>query len=314
MSPRPLRRRSDPLIAAFELADRGLAAEALAQALGTIEGSAPQGRAREDAARALARIAHSAERHGDLSSASRAIHEALRLVPSYADFHYRKASVLLAQQNWAEARRSLDAALKINPRYVAARVERALLDAREGLLGEALETLRRLGEEHPVEQPRAFRQGLDRLGHADWEEAGALLKQALRLEDREAAETIEECHRLFEQGERAAALRLLRAVLPGRERYADLHYLMGVAELEEGYVDDALDSFSRALELQPNYHSARIQFARALEGLGDLAQAQDQVARVLEHEPGNPLALELQERWSRRPGHAAARRAARGPA
>ena len=81
--------------------------------------------------------------------------------------------------------------------------------------------------------------------------------------------------------------------------WSDLHYLLGASELEDGAFDDALASFCRALELQPDYHAARVQLARTLESLGDQAQAEEQAALVLEADPHHPQALELCERWTR---------------
>jgi hypothetical protein len=51
-----------------------------------------------------------------------------------------------------------------------------------------------------------------------------------------------------------------------------------------------------------------VQFARALEALGDIGQARDQVALVLREDPQHAQALELDGRWtrSRRGGRPAA--------
>jgi tetratricopeptide (TPR) repeat protein len=93
---------------------------------------------------------------------------------------------------------------------------------------------------------------------------------------------------------------MLRASIGTRETYADLHHLLGVAELEAGLYDDALASLARALELQPDFHDARVGLARVLEAFGDIAQATEQVGLVLRHEPDHAQALALQERWTRR--------------
>jgi len=101
-------------------------------------------------------------------------------------------------------------------------------------------------------------------------------------------------------GDIEGAIRLLRAAIGTRETYADLHHLLGVAELEAGAYDDALASLARALELQPDFHDARVAFARVLEAFGDLAQASEQIGLVLRQDPDHAQALALHERWSRR--------------
>jgi tetratricopeptide (TPR) repeat protein len=249
---------------------------------------------------ALGQVARLAEEAGAGAEAIEALDAALALAPDYADFHHRRGCLLIAAQRRGEARAALDRALAINPRYVAARLERALLDAREGLLGEALAALRALDEERRVEEPRAFQRGLRSLERADWDEAGALLKSALRLPDPALERRIAHHQALMAQGDYSQALHSLREAVTAHPGYPDLHHLLGCCELETGFTDDAIASFARALELNPDYHAARVQFARALEAQGDLVQAGEQVALVLEADPAHGPALEMEQRWSRR--------------
>lgn len=308
MSPRPIEpERAEAFEACVERARGGAHREAIRDLTAALAGVSVRGRLQGLAVNCLGRIGRLAEEAGDLESAEGALAEAARLAPGFADVHYRLALVRLAAQKRAEARRDLDAALRINPRYVGARVERALLDAREGFLGEALDALRQLGREARAGDSRVFGEGLASLQHADWDEAGTLLRRALRLSDPGPARAIEEFHARRAGADPAGALETLQAALDANPDYADLHYLMGTAELEEGAYDDAVASLAHALEIQPDYHAARVQLARALEALGDVAQAEEQAALVLESDPSHPQALELSERWVRL--HRAHRRA-----
>jgi len=295
MTPRPREPESPPIEQSLELAREGRHAEALAGLTTLLEKSGLHVQHRSTAAGALGRIARMAEATGDLASAEQALSQALHIAPNFPDLHFQLACVRLRGQQRPAARRSLEAALKINPKYVAARVELALLDAREGLLGEALETFRSLGEHHAVSEPRAFQQGLKSLERADWDEAGALQVNDTRIED-----SVHEYRALMAQGRPDHAVQLLRETVKRHEGYADLHCLLGQAELEAGHCDDAVASFARALELHPDYHAARIEFARALEALGDLTQGLEQVALVLQADPDHPQALQMHARWTRR--------------
>lgn len=300
MSPRPLQPEGSAFEPAIAMARDGRLDEAFAALSGMLSGGTGGGRRRDAGALAFAQVARLAEAAGDSDTALRALDEALRLAPGFADFHYRRGCVLIDRQARPAARAALERALSINPRYVAARLELSLLDAREGLLGESLATLRALGEAHPVEDPRSFQQGLKSLERADWEEAGAFLKRAMRLSDPAVDQTLERHRALIAQGDHVSALHALREAVVAHPGYPDLHCLLGGCELEAGLVDDALASLARALELHPDYHAARVQFARTLEALGDLDQAGEQVALVLQEEPAHPQALELQARWTRR--------------
>ena len=305
MSPRPLPTETAPFEPALALAREGRMSEALSALREAVRISVGRGQRRSAGALAFAQVAKIAEAGGDLETAVLALDSALELTPEYADFHLRRGCLMLARQQRAQARVSFDRALRINPKYVAARLEQALLDAREGFLGEALASLRALDEEHRVEEPRAFQQGLKSLERADWDEAGALLKSALQLSDPVIDELLTQHNALMAQGEHQRALQSLREAVTAHPGYPDLHYLLGCCELEAGLTDDAIGSLTRALELHPDYHAARVQFARALENLGDLAQAGEQVALVLQVDPMQAQALDLQRRWSRRrsPGH-----------
>jgi tetratricopeptide (TPR) repeat protein len=284
--------------AAVRTARAGRHAEAIEQLVRQArEGALPLAR-KIAAADALAHIARLAEAAGDSAPAALALEEALRLRPDYPDLHHRRARLLLRLQRRTEARRELDRALALNPRYTAARLERALLDAAEGFIGEALDSLRLLARETEIERPLVFEQGLESLERADWEEAGALLAGALALDEPADGSALDRARALLEAGDAAQAAGLLQAALPGREGWPDLHYLLGSAELQRGQYDDALSTLARALELNPDFHAARLQFARALAGVGDLAQAGEQVALVLQQDPAHPQALQLHERWT----------------
>ena len=263
----------------------------------TREGALPQSR-KVAAADALAHIGRLAEAAGDAVQGAAALEVAQRFRSDYPDLHYHRARLLLQLKRRREARRELDRALALNPRYTAARIERALLDAAEGFIGEALESLRALAREIPVERPLVFQQGLESLERAEWEEAGVLFSGALALDEPAEGSVLERARAWLEAGDAVQAAGLLQAALPGRESWPDLHYLLGSAELQCGHYDDALSTLARALELNPDFHAARLQFARALDGVGELAQAGDQVALVLQRDPAHPGALELHERWT----------------
>jgi tetratricopeptide (TPR) repeat protein len=259
------------------------------------------------AAAALARVARISEDAEDWTAAERALTVALALRPGFPDLHFHRARVLIATGRRADGRAALERALALHPGYVAARVERALLDAREGLIGEALDSLRQLAREARVEEPRAFERGLACLEEADWREAGAHLARALKVSDPALEEKIERFKALLETGEAAGAATLIRETLASHPGYPDLHYLLGTAELRQGHADDAVATLARALELQPDFHAARVQCARALHALGETRQAIALLAQVLAAVPGHAEAGELEQRWAARGRDAAGR-------
>jgi tetratricopeptide (TPR) repeat protein len=307
MTPRPEDAPPPEFELPLRLAREGLRDEAIAWIEHSMHERQLPDSVRAAAAAALVRIARFAEDADDWARAERAIGAALDLRPGFPDLHFHRARVLLAAGHRAAARAALDAALALHPGYVAARVELALLDAREGLIGESLAALRALARECRVEEPRAFERGLARLEEADWSEAGAFLSRALRLSDPALEERLERFRALLEAGDAGTAAALIRDTLEQHPGYPDLYFLLGSAELRQGHPDDALASLARALELHPDFHAARVQFARALHAVGDSGPALRALGQVLEAEPGHTEALELRQRWAARPP------AARGP-
>jgi tetratricopeptide (TPR) repeat protein len=80
------------------------------------EGALPPAR-QAAAADAVTHVARLAEAAGDAAQAAAALEMALRLRPDYPDLHYRRARLLLRLQRRPEARRELERALALNPRY-----------------------------------------------------------------------------------------------------------------------------------------------------------------------------------------------------
>ena len=252
----------------------------------------------EAAAEVLAEVARVAQVAGDLESALGALDQALEARPGHADLHYRRACVLLRMKQGAAARAALDRALTINPRYVAARIERAQLDAREGFLTEALGALRALSREAPIGESEEFQKGLRRLDQGEWEEAQLLFGQALGTHEDGVRERLQRVEALMQDEDNGRAMTELHQAIAEHPAYPDLHARLGRVELSQGYWDDAASSFGKALELNPAFHDARVGLALALEAIGMRAQAIEQLALVLEHAPQHAHARELEARWA----------------
>lgn len=248
----------------------------------------------------LGEIAAAAEQSGEHELALRAVRLACETAPTWADLQLRRGRLLASLGRRTEAREALDAALRLNPRYRAARVERALLDAREGRIAEAADALQSLATESPVAEPMALQQGLRALSEAEFDDASALLRRALADQDPRLTAQIRQYQDLIGRDEPVLALQVLRGAVSEYPGYPDLHVLLGMQELQMGAVDDAIESTVRALELNPDFHSARVQLARALDLAGDADEAQAQVQLVLDHDPDHGEARELFSLWSSR--------------
>lgn len=254
---------------------------------------------RSEIASALGELARAAEVGGDLESALHALEIATTAV-DWADLHCQIGSLHVRRGRRAEARAAFDRALVLNPRYRTAVVERALLDAREGHIAEAMMTLRVLAAEGRLSEPVAFQQGLERLGQADFEDAAPLLRRALQDGDAWLEEQLRRYQQLLFAADHESGLQLLRAATSERPGYPDLHLLLGAHERQMGAFDDAIESLTRALELNADYHAARVELARTLEALGDTEHALRQLELVLDADAEHAEAGALHDRLASR--------------
>ena len=251
------------------------------------------------AATALSAVARAAERSGDSVAARRALEAALAIV-DWADLHLALGTLLVRDGEREAARERFVRALAINPRYRAAAVELALLDAREGRVSDAVSALRALTGGGSALESEALRRGLERLREAAVEDAAPLLRRAFTGGDEALEALLGNAQASFAAGDASGGLRNLRVAVAERPGYADLHAVLGSHELRAGHLDDGIASLVQALELNPDFHSARIELARGLEARGERDAALHEVRQVLEVEPSHADAAMFRDRLTTR--------------
>lgn len=95
----------------------------------------------------------------------------------------------------------------------------------------------------------------------------------------------------IERGDFEAARAALEGVVrdePGNPR---AFFYLGVAQQNLGQGDAAIESYERALELDPRLSEAAVNLTAALLDSGDAARAEPVIERALAAEPGNPALL-----------------------
>lgn len=295
MRPEP-REYRETLDAARALTAAGRPAEAFALAAAWIarpeHAVAPQ-----PGATALAEVAQTALANGDDELAMRALDMALAWV-DWADLRYTRGVLHARHGSLEEARADLDRALAINPRYRAAALERAMLEARLGRMAEAMTALRAFtDQDHEAEMLRA---GLERLRSYAVEDAESWLRETLGGGDRELEVWLAEVRACAAEGQPDRALGVLRRAVSARPGYPDLHALLGAHELRAGQLDDGIASLTDALCLNPDFHDARYQLALGLEARGERDAALAEVTALLGASPAHAGAVALRDRLGSR--------------
>jgi tetratricopeptide (TPR) repeat protein len=92
---------------------------------------------------------------------------------------------------------------------------------------------------------------------------------------------------LFSDGELAPAEQLIRAYLHTHRDHIEAMRLLARIGMERDVLDDAQLLLERVLELAPDYHLARFEYAQVLARRHLYLEARNQVERLLGIEPGN---------------------------
>ena len=86
-------------------------------------------------------------------------------------------------------------------------------------------------------------------------------------------------------GQYGFADRQLRALLAHRPADAASHWLLGVTQLEQGEIGEAIAILQQLLSRQPEFAEARVDLARAYRSAGRTEQAREEVRTVLQKLP-----------------------------
>jgi len=238
---------------------------------------------------------------GDVPEAVALFERAVADAPRFPDLHHRLGVARLRARDPKGARSAFEEAVRLAAGFAAPRLELALLEARDGRLGESLDLLKRLGETRTPAVRGEFERGLARLAEADWEGGGAALRRAFGVEGGGVDERLRDIGTRLADGRSGEALALARVLLAAHPQFPDAHLALALVRRERGEWDDCAESCGRALELHPGYHEARVYLAEALLRRGQRGEAEAQLDAVLAAEPAHPLAAALAKTLRRTP-------------
>ena len=200
----------------------------------------------------------------DYQSAAVLLDSAIQSGQGYADAHHMLGVCYAMTDQREEALRAFDEALRLNPRYVEAHLNRSIILSDLGRAEEAAEALRRahdLGRADatgfPTMVANRLANMLAELGRA-YREAGALteamaqFRAALALRSNFADVRLELARALLEHGEVAAAARELDETLVVRPQWLEAVLLRGLAAYLAGDLERAASTWGSAYARFPD--------------------------------------------------------------
>ncbi len=210
--------------------------------------------------------------------------------PSNAQVHNLLGAAYEGKRDYAMARQSYRKAALLNPSYATAALNLARMDLRGGKRDEARAAYEAILETHE-DQPVAL-VALAKMASDDGraQEGIALLERARDRNPRAIQPRLILANYHLRRGNAAQALALAREAYGISPQLPAAALLLGRAQIANRMASDAISTLSELAERYPDSVDVHMQLALAYGQKRDVANTRLALNRVLELQPGNPLA------------------------
>jgi tetratricopeptide (TPR) repeat protein len=229
-------------------------------------------------------------RGNDTPAALDHYHRAAVLQPNFADVQNKLGESYRLMSRHSQALEAFSAALAINPRYFAARMNLAhthvQMDDYQSAKAELEQALPHAAN-YVKDSLEELLQVCETEDRTAWD---GKFEQLRRQHPSEAEGRRLEALKLVQRGQPAEALRILDELLEKHSKWPDLHLLRGLALGELGQLPDAVEAFLAAIEQHPRYLKARINLGLTYMEMGQDDDARRELEFALDTDPANVLA------------------------
>lgn len=256
-------------------------------AIDRIRARAPDGEV-ADSLLGLLRLAQN-----DRPAARESFQRALAKQPGDPALSHQLAQLALKEGKPDEARRLYSASLKAHPGHLSTEIELARLDALTGRLGPMADRMDALIREHPEAlQPRLIRaEYLLKLGQPD--RAQVLLEPIQSHYPRQPELLALLTQAQIDNGRARLALNTAKSLVEAAPKAARSHYLLALAQGENGDTRAMRKSLEQALALEPGFAPARLAEVRALAIDKKYPEAEARLKQWQQEHPDDPDLLSL---------------------
>jgi len=229
-------------------------------------------------------------RDTDVSLALEHFRHSAEYQPRFADLHNKVGEMCRRLERRPEAAEAFRKALAINKRYFQARLNLAQCLTEMDELDEAEEEIEKLATSCPPIFRTLAEELLSACRRRNDARVEHLFGEITELNPDRVGLQKERALGFLRKGDPESAARILEKLVSDHPRFPDLRHLLGLAYGDLGMVEEAMEELKSALEVNPKYLKARINLGILLMEEDRNNEARLEFDRVLEVDPGNPLA------------------------
>jgi tetratricopeptide (TPR) repeat protein len=238
-----------------------------------------------------------------LAPAIEALEHAVALKPEMSKARLLLANTYVAGGKPESAINTLQEGLKLNPQSPELMISLGDADVKGGHLVEAENEFR---ASIAVRESVGARIGLARVYRLQhrYPEAIAEMTSLLQKQPNALDARLELGVGFYESGDRQAAMREFEAFSHAQPDRAEGYYYLGLIDLDENRVREAVAYLKQALEFAPGNCESQTKLAKAYLALGELPAADDSLNGCVDAMPQNAAASQLRDEIRRKRGEA----------
>ena len=212
---------------------------------------------------------------------------ALAIHPHYADLHFNLGLTLRKRQQYEEAMKSMQNALEINPRFAKAHYYSGLTQYAFGERDQGIQSIKLALELEPAFDTEAVENGLTAHKSEGYETALAAFEAGAATEVDDIQFHFRLGDDLYRRGMMDDAVEEYRMALELNPNYVDIRNHLGLALMASGRPKEAVTEFDRAISGHPGFSEAWVNLGIAQRELGNREQATRAFHKALEIDPDN---------------------------
>ena len=211
--------------------------------------------------------------------------QAIKINPKYADAHLNKGSVLQKNGEFDAAMESFNKALSINPYHSIAHFNMGNALNEKSELDASVESYKKAIKIKPDYAEAYFNMGIVLENKGELDAAMESYEQAIKIKPDYAEAYNNMGNARKDTGDLDAAIDNYKQVLKIKPDYEAACNNIGIILTDKGEFDAAIDSYKQAVKIKPDYAEAFNNMGNALENKGELDAAMESYKQAIKIKP-----------------------------